>query len=303
MQTCYFAALIRCWSSVLISLVPLLSGLLAAPLTLHPERLAATDLALSGLLTDVPAGEVRYVRWADLRALPSIQLRPNGEYLSGAEEITVVLLSELWRALPRNVAADTLLATCNDGYASVYEIDLIVRCRPFLILEINGLPPDRWPPPGMQSNPGPYVIWLTASFAPEVAGLLDPAHKKPWGVISLEVASRAERFRDAFAGRWAALSNRAAAGRTIWIDSCASCHTGPGSTFGGTKGGVPFAELASHAQFRPEYFKQYIRTPKALKPDAKMTAHSHYTDSHIAAILAFVAAEPPGNSASKISAP
>ena len=40
-------------------------------LQLHRERALPTDLAVAGRLTGVPAGETRYVRWADLRALPA----------------------------------------------------------------------------------------------------------------------------------------------------------------------------------------------------------------------------------------
>ena len=278
----------------------------AAPtpaLELHPRRAAASDLALTGRLAGVPAGETRFVRWADLRALPTTKLSPKGEFLTGAQELTVVFLNDLWDALPRTAGADTFLATCNDGYASVYRADLMASHRPFLVLEINGYPNDHWPPPGMKTNPGPYAIWVSASIAPAVAQLLDAAHKRPWGVTMIEVASYADRFAGAYNGRWAGLSPRAAAGREIWINSCASCHPGPGDTFGGPKGGLSFALLATHANAQPDFFKSYIRAPKAFRPDAKMDPHPHYTDIHIAAIIAFVTAEPPVGSRPKGSAP
>ena len=240
----------------------------------------------------MPAGETRYLRWAELRALPSAQLSLGGEFMSGAREITVVFLDDLWKALPRAAEADVLLATCTDGYASVYRADLMALHRPFLILEINGLPPDQWPPPGMKSNPGPYAIWVTATVAPGVSGLLDPGHKRPWGVTTLEVASFADRFSGSYHGRWGNLSPRAVAGREIWINSCASCHPGPGDTFGGTKGDRPFELLALHARDRPDFLKQYARAPKSIRPDSKMDSHPHYNDAHLDALVAFIAAEP-----------
>ena len=289
------------WATLLlVFLAPLLP---AAPLELHKTRSSINDLALTGLLDGVPAGEVRYVRWTDLRALPSTRFCPNGEFLAGAQEITMVFLSDLWNALPRRTGADTLLATCNDGYASVYRADFMASHRPFLVLEINGYPNDRWPPPGLISNPGPYAIWVSVSIAPAVAQLLDAGHKRPWGVTKIEVASYADRFGGAYKGRWGEVSPRAVMGREIWINSCASCHAGPGNIFGGTKGGLSFEVLAAHAKERPDFFKTYIRAPQTFRPDAKMDAHPHYTDTHIAAIIAFVTAEPRASAASIGSTP
>jgi cytochrome c2 len=268
-------------------------GLLAsAPLTLHRERASATDLALTGRLIGVPAGETRYVRWADLRALPAIQLQVPDEFGKGSFEATAVFLADLWPLLPRAAGADTMLATCADGYASVYRAALLSEHRPFFILEINGLPPARWGELGLSFNPAPYAITVRAAVAPAVAGLLDAGHKRPWAVTTIEVASYADRFRDAFRGRWAELSPRAMAGREIWINSCASCHTGPGDTFGGTKGDRPFELLALHARDQPDFLKQYARAPKSVRPDSKMDSHPHYTDAHLDALVAFITAEP-----------
>ena len=115
------------------------------------------------------------------------------------------------------------------------------------MLEINGQGPEQWPPPGLKFNPGPYAISVSAAVVPAVARLLDANHKKPWGVITLEVASFAERFHDAYAGPWGRLGARAAQGREIWVNSCASCHAGPGGIFGGGKSGQAFPTLAALA--------------------------------------------------------
>jgi cytochrome c1 len=120
---------------------------------------------------------------------------------------------------------------------------------------------------------------------------VDAGHKRPWGVTALEVAGFAERFAGALTGSWAALSPRAAAGRELWVDSCASCHAGPPGTFGGTKSGRPFAVLAAHAQFNAAYFRGYIRDPKKFVPTAAMEPHPHYTEAQLDALAAFVTAE------------
>jgi cytochrome c2 len=263
-----------------------------AVLPLQRERTSPYDLRLTGRLAGVPAGEERFVRWADLRALPTVKLRLEGEFVPGEQELTVVFLDDVWAALPRGDGADTLLASCaSDGYASIYRERFIADYRPFLVLEINGQGPDKWPPPGLNYNPGPYVITISAHLVPAAATLLDAGHKKPWGVTTLELANFAERDHDSFSGRWAHLSARAVAGREIWINSCASCHAGPGGTFGGTKSGRPFDVIVGRAANEPDYFKKYVRAPTSLAPAAQMEAHPHYTDAQLDALIAFVTAE------------
>jgi hypothetical protein len=266
----------------------------ALPLTaleLHRERASPTDLALTGKLTGVPAGETRYVRWADLRTLPTSKLTLIGTFMPGPQEVTALFLSDLWQALPRATDTDVLLATCKDGYASVYRQDFIESYRPFLVLEINGIGPDKWPPPGRKTDPGPYVIHVSTELVPAAANLLDVGHKRPWGTVALEVANFSERFRDAFTGKWAALTPRAAAGREIWINSCASCHRGPGTIFGGTKSDRPFEVLAAHAAYNAAYFRKYVRAPTSVLPGATMEPHPHYTDTQLDELIAFITAE------------
>ena len=81
-------------------------------LALQRERTSPYDLILTGRLAGVPGGEKRYVRWSELRALPTSKLKLAGEFVKGEQELTVVFLTDLWAALPRGAGADTLLATC-----------------------------------------------------------------------------------------------------------------------------------------------------------------------------------------------
>jgi mono/diheme cytochrome c family protein len=261
-------------------------------LQLHRERALPTDLAVAGRLTGVPAGETRYVRWADLRALPSIfKMKLDGEFVKGEQEVTALWLADVWAALFKEADADVLLATCTDGYAAVYRPEFIKTYRPILVLEINGEGPDKWPPPGLNFNPGPYVITVSKDIVPAVESYLDVGHKKPWGTNVIEVANYAERFKGAYTGNWAGLSARAEAGRELYIHSCTSCHGGPDKMFGGTKSGRVFEVLVAHATHNPEYFKKYVRAPKSVMPLATMQAHPDYTDEQLAAVMAFVVAE------------
>ncbi len=268
------------------------TGFGTSTLPLYATRVGPTDLVVAGALAGVAAGESRYVRWADLRGLPTHILKLTGEFVPGEQEVTVVFLSDVWHALPVDPQADTVLATCGDGYASVYRADFIARCRPFLVLEINGQGPEHWPPPGLKFNPAPYVISVAPSVAPAVAQVLDVGHKKPWGVSAIEIARFADRFRGTFTGRWASISARAAEGRDIWVNSCASCHPGPAGIFGGTKSGQPFPVIAAIAGYDPGLFRRYVRAPKSENPSAKMEPHPHYTDAQLDALIAFISAEP-----------
>jgi hypothetical protein len=262
----------------------------ARALELRRDRGSPFDLAVTGRLTGLPPGETRYLRWSDLRALPVVRLRLRDEFVPGEQEVTVLYLEELWRALPRGPGADVLLATCRDGYASIYRQDFMARYRPFLVLEIDGHGPELWPPPGLKFNPGPYAISISPTVVPAVAALLDPGHKKPWGVVTLEVASFPERFHDAYSGDWGRLSLRAGQGREIWINSCASCHAGPGTIFGGSQSGQAFAVLATLAGCNAPFFRHYVRHPQELVPAAKMEGHPHYTDAQLDALIAFLTA-------------
>ncbi len=262
----------------------------AGALDLHRERSSPYDLALTGSVAGVPAGETRYARWSELRALPTAELTLEGEFVKGPQTLTVVFLADLWKALPVAPGADTILASCADGYASVFTPGFIAMYRPFLVLEINGKGPTDWPPKGLDFNPGPYVITVSADLVPAAAKYRDIEHKKPWGVATLEIATYAERFKPVYSGRWASLSPSAVDGREIWINSCASCHEGPSGIFGGTKAARPFQVIAAYAGYDRAFFVKYVRDPKSLVPCAKMEPHPRYTNAELGGLIAFITA-------------
>jgi cytochrome c2 len=274
------------------ALLWLLMGFVPArALDLHAARSSPLDLALTGRIPGIAAGGTRYARWADLRALPTTRLSIDGEFVPGPQVLTVVFLADLWKALSPGPGADTLLATCSDGYTSVFTTGFIARYQPFLVLEINGRGPADWPPAGLKFNPGPYVITVSAGLVPGVAGYPDVEHKKPWGVTTLEAASYADRYRGAYSGKWASLSPAAEKGRETWINSCASCHRGPEGTFGGTKADPPFQVVAAFARYDRGFFMKYVRDPKSLVPSAKMEPHPRYTDAELSDLIEFITAD------------
>lgn len=301
MNRCIGRLLSRCIRKPLSLAViaAVLSSVASAALPLHKEASSPFDLKVSGMLQGVPKGEVRYVQWKELKALPHHTISVTGEFVPGEQTITYVWLSDLWKALPMLAGADTVLATCSDGYASVYRDRFIQEYKPFVVLEINGKGPDTWPPEGLKFNPGPYVISISEAIVPKVHGLLDAGHKKPWGVNAIEVVRYDQRFSVFLEGRWSALSPRAVEGRELWVNSCFSCHQAPGATLGGWKSGRPFEVVSAHAGYNRDYFMRFVRDPQKTMPGAKMEAHPHYTDTQLEALMAFITAESSTETAAK----
>lgn len=281
------------WKWLICLSFTLASAGTAPALTLHTERQDPTDLEISGLLVDLPAGESRWLRWGDLRTLPTQEFEQEGEFLPGRHKVRVVFLQDVLDKLPISPAADAVTAVCHDGYASVFRTAFTTKWRPYIVLEINGAGPTQWPPAGMTFNPGPYVISVNDHTAPDVSKVLDVSHKQPWGVTAIKLVNYADEFAPFAKGEWAALSERAFRGRELWVNSCYSCHKGPGEEIGGTKGGRPFAVLRAYAQHNKAYFRNYVRNPKGINPSAQMTAHPHYTDTQLAELIAFIVAEKP----------
>jgi hypothetical protein len=248
------------------------------------------DLPISGLLEGLPAGTQGHLDRSDLLALPTTVIDVTGKFGSEAKDARVLFLSDLVAALPAKPGANVLLASCTDGYLSVYTFDFIRRYRPYLVLEIAGRGPEHWPPPGLAFNPAPFAIDASASLAPGVEEYRDIGHKRPWGVVSIRLSSMPESFGAFFQGRWASPSPAAAAGREIWINSCASCHPGAGGATGGTKSGRPMEIVQAIAGANRAFFMQYVRNPTSLDPRAKMEPHPWYSDAELDQLIEFLTA-------------
>ena len=262
-------------------------------LELHPQRSAVTDLQISGLLRDVPAGESRWLRWSEIRALPTQVIETEGEFLPGRQKVEIVLLKDLLSQLPLMADADTVLADCADGYESVFTTDFTNRWKPYIVVAINGKGPTQWPLPGMTMDPGPYVVSVSEEVAPGVNKLMDVAHKQPWATTGLRFVRYADEFAASYTGEWQSLSDAATKGRELWVNSCHSCHTGPDNITGGSKSERPFAVLKVHAAHNRAWFIDYVRHPQGKNPNAKMTSHAHYSDAQFSDLIAYILAEKP----------
>ncbi len=199
-----------------------------AELTLRPEPSSPFDLKISAGLKGQSSDAPRYVTWEDINTLPTEVLELEGEFVAGLQAVKVVFLDELWSALPVTEGADMMLAYCADNYFSIYRDEFITKWRPFLVLAIDGNGPDKWPPPGLSFNPGPYVISVADEVVAGADSLLDVGHKKPWGVNEIRFETESEVLAPAFAMKRQQLSASGEHGRELWINSCSSCHIGPG---------------------------------------------------------------------------
>lgn len=287
------STLIPAFARLFIALVVLHSPQEIQALELYLQRSSATDLQISGLLKDVPVGESRWLRWSEVRELPSRLIETEGEFLPGRQKVRIVLLQDLISQLPLTIEADTVLADCADGYTSVFTGDFRARWKPYLVVAINGEGPTAWPLPGMTMNPGPYVVSVSEEVAPGVNKLMDVAHKQPWATTGLRFIRYADEFSAIYTGEWQLLSDSAIRGRELWVNSCHSCHTGPDNITGGSKSGRPFAVLKAHASYNRAWFIDYVRNPQRKNPAAKMTPHPHYSDAQLGDLIAFITAEKP----------
>ena len=261
----------------------------AASLSLHQDRSDPLDIAISGELEGLAPGQIGYLWAKELRTLPGKTLVSDNRYFKGKNRLTVIPLEELWAALPRRSGTDTLLASCADGYASVYGKDFLEKYRPFLVIAINGLPLDKVTENGAVFDGGPYIIDVSESLAPGVSVFLDIGHKEPWGVTSLAVVAHSVYFASLYPAKTTPSSDPAVdQGRSIWINSCNSCHQGPDQHIGGNKSGIPFAVVQAQALYNQSYFRQYVRDPQKIASGSKMEPHPHYTDAHFDALTAFL---------------
>ncbi|MGJ3243349.1 MAG: c-type cytochrome [Opitutales bacterium] len=260
-----------------------------AALPLHPERHGPNDLVITGKLKDLPADTVRFVRFADLAALPGVRSMqvPIDNY-PGEQTVEVLFLADLLAALPVDDTVDTVLARCKDGYLSLYTDTFREEYRPFLVLTIDGRPAGAWPESISGADIGPYYITVSEKLAPAYADLKDAGTKRPWGVTAFRLVRFEEEFSPLFSGKFADLTGDAAAGRDLYMNNCMSCHAWEGGTFGGTVSEFTFPVIAAKSKFMPDYFRKWVRNPQAFNPESKMEAQSHYTDADFRQLQAFL---------------
>jgi hypothetical protein len=164
---------------------------------LQTQRSTPQDLEVSGNIPGVPQGGKRFVRYADLSALPQVTftVRDDSNF-SGPVKLSGVALDALLTGLGINGGKQMIAASAGDGYEAHYPAEYRAAHHPFLVLRVDGAEPAKWPRGPDGDNYGPYLI-SHASFTPTFHVL---AHKDesqiPYGVVGLRILDEDPRCRD-----------------------------------------------------------------------------------------------------------
>lgn len=267
----------------------------AATLDLHDTKTAADDLAVSGSFAGVPGGATRYLRHADLLALAEVKtVTEEPSAGMGSHACTVLFTADLLKHLPLQTGADCLLLRCADRWESIYEKKFIDCWDPYLLLRMDGKDLDgvTLPPPYDKEKLAPYYMNVSLSQHPDFKST-DYNNVDPTQVVEIVAANYEAYLRPWFSGKYANLSPAAAAGRTIFLNNCASCHQGPDAMVGGHVSTRPWEVLTVHASYNRKYFVDYVRNPQKYIPDVAMPTHESFTEDTFDKLIAFLSA---GNS-------
>jgi hypothetical protein len=258
-------------------------------LVLQAQRTSPQDLEITGDVPGIPAGQSRFVRYADLAALKQVSYTVKDDPdFSGAVQLTGVPLDELIAALGMGGGQPQLIAAAGaDGYEGNYTSEYRAAHNPFLVLTINGKPPAQWPRGPDGEVLVPYVV--SHRFFKSTFKIMEHAEEAqlPYGVTKL-------RFYDQ-AATLAALKPPTSAGPAavqgyrIVLNSCLRCHSN--GEIGGSKSPFGWPQLALIAKGNADAFGKYIVQPNRVNPEATMPPNPNYDAATVAALVAYFQAE------------
>ncbi|MGA2537785.1 MAG: c-type cytochrome [Terracidiphilus sp.] len=273
-------------ASVTLAASPAAMPALAADSILHAHRSSTGDLEVGGALAGLPSGSTRFIRYEDLLRLPqeSYTVTDDSNF-HGSTQIAGVALDTLARMLGKTPDDALIVAICYDKYRTNYPRDYVAAHHPVLVLRINGQLRNRWPRSKDGGPLGPYLI-SHPFFKPSFKILShDDEPQIPYGVTRIEMRQESVVFGAIRPrGQWPA-DSRVGQGYVIARQDCFRCHNMGAE--GGTMAGRSWLKLAARAKEDGVTFRQTIRDPKSLNPDAKMPAHSDYNDATLDALTAY----------------
>jgi len=211
--------------------------------------------------------------------------------MAGEQQVTVVFLEDLWKALPRLDDGDmcspsaptVILRVCRGGFRAA---------APMVVLESTVADPTPGRRRAMNYNPAVHHHG-ERNGGSRRGTFPGCAAQETWSVGK----DRGGELRRAICRhpvRGLGAAQRAGRSRTGDLDeSCLSCHAGPAGIPGGTRAGRA-RDPGRLASCNKEYFMHYVRAPRETDAKAKMEAHPHYTADQLAALMAFITAEPAG---------
>ncbi|HTW46819.1 MAG TPA: cytochrome c [Acidobacteriaceae bacterium] len=262
----------------------------AAPqkIALQAQRTSPQDLEITGDLSGIPAGQSRFVRYADLATLHQVSFTVKDDpNFAGPVQLGGVPLDELIVALGLTGSQQLVAADGADGYEGHYTSEYRTLHHPFLVLTVGGKPPAQWPRGPDGEILIPYVI-SQPFFKPAFRIL---AHiEEP----QLAYAVTKLRFYDQVA-TLAALKPPASAGPSavqgyrIMLNSCLRCHSA--GDIGGNKSPFGWPQLALIAKGNADAFGKYVIQPNRVNPEATMPPNPNYDAATVAALVAYFQAE------------
>lgn len=241
----------------------------AQKIQLTNARQSPDDLCVIGPIGGFEPYESLYIAYEDLLNLPTETAVTDIVWLGEEREVTVLDLDVLRNALSLMETTDFVVADCLDGYQSNFDAKVLKENKPFLVLKINGSPLKSW---GFQADESKFSHYLNLRTE---AGILNPEHKKPFGVNRLEFTLKDSKLEEIYEGAFANLSPEAALGREIYVGSCSSCHRPLSGSFGGTMSNRNLEVIAIHAKYNQQYFLNWVRDPQSQLKGVKMGPHPY----------------------------
>jgi len=256
-----------------------------AHIPLHRTRQSPTDLELGGSLAGVPAGQTRFVSFADLATLPQETYTVTDDTNFGKSvRITGVPLEKLPALLGAAHGANMVTAICSDAYAAHYPASYFHAHHPLLVMRLDGKPSAQWPILG-GFNMGPYLV-SHPSFKPAFQILSHADEPQiPWGVGRLDFEPEQQVYAPIAPFGPHAHDPLVQQGYTIARQNCFRCHNRAGE--GGLKANRPWDVVARRSVTDPVYFDTYVRNPKRLNPAAQMEGSPKYNDATLQALHAY----------------
>lgn len=258
-------------------------------IALEAQRSSPQDLEITGDVPGIPAGQSRFVRYADLAGLHQVTntVKDDANF-NGPVQLGGVPLDELTAALGMSAGARQLVAAiCTDGYEGHFTAEYRAAHHPFLVLTIGGKPPAQWPKGPDGEVYAPYMV-------------SQPAFKAGFKILSqpeeaqIPFAVTKVRFYDETVAL-NALKPPAAAGPAamqgyrIVVQNCLRCHRG--ADIGGQKSPFQWPQLSLIAQGNASAFGKYILQPNRVNPEATMPANPNFDAATIAALTAYFQVE------------
>lgn len=261
-------------------------------LELKPTKDSPMDLGLEGLLEGFSEGKKAYIAYETLLSFPEVTtITDRVAGLPGEHELTILPFRALWNRLPLAPEADAVIVDCDDGWKTTYTHALLDRFEPHFVLKVGGKEPASFPfDQKLVEHLHPYLIDVSYKRYPEYhTGSRGWESLNPAGSETLRIINYDTYYAAYFSGPFADIAEETAAdrGRDYFMLNCMACHRGP-EDVGGVKSDRPFMILQAMATHSPDYFRQYLKDPTAIRPDSQMVPFSHMLDGQMADLIEFL---------------